>query len=107
MGESDTTFFEDYEGRQIRLTAERRAHLLEHPEMVDQFELVRETVITPEFVIATIAGESVHVYHRHYTTTPVTSKYLLVAVKILDNDRFMLTAFFSSRPKKGTRIWPT
>jgi hypothetical protein len=53
-------------------------------------------------VVATSADPSVHVYHRHY---PATDKYLLVVVKNLDQDAFMLTAFFSNRRKKATLIW--
>lgn len=101
----DTIILIDHNGREIRLTAERRDHILEHPEMADQFERIQETVKTPESVIATTADDTVHVYHRYYETTPVTSKFLLVAVKVLEDDAFVLTAFFSRREKKGTVIW--
>lgn len=101
----DTMILIDHNGREIRLTAERRDHILEHPEMAEQFERIQETVKTPESVIATTADDTVHVYHRYYETTPVTSKFLLVAVKVLEDDAFVLTAFFSRREKKGTVIW--
>jgi hypothetical protein len=95
----------DHEGQKIRLTAERRDHILQHPEMVGQFDRIQETVGEPQLVIATVMDESVHVYHRLYESTPVTRKYLLVAVKIGEDDAFVLTAFFSSRMKKGKIIW--
>jgi hypothetical protein len=95
----------DYQGRSIRLTAERREHILEHPEMADQLARVLETLQAPESVVATAADETVHVYQRYYETTPVTSKFLLVAVKSLVADAFVLTAFFSRREKKGTLLW--
>jgi hypothetical protein len=101
----DTTLLTDYRGRGIRLTAERRAHILEHPEMAAQFERIVETITAPETVIVTAADATIHVYHRYYETTPVTSKFLLVAVKVLAEDAFVLTAFFSRREKKGTEIW--
>lgn len=101
----DVTILTDHQGRDIRLTDERRQHILEHPEMAAQFERIVETLKTPETVVATEADESVHVYHRYYETTPVTSKFLLVAVKHLDDDAFVLTAFFSRREKKGKTIW--
>jgi hypothetical protein len=101
----DTMILIDHNGREIRLTAERRDHILEHPEMAEQFERIQETVKTPESVIATTADDTVHVYHRYYETTPVTSKFLLVAVKVLEDDAFVLTAFFSRREKRGTVIW--
>lgn len=101
----DTMILIDHKGREIRLTAERRDHILEHPEMAEQFERIQETVKTPESVIVTTADDTVHVYHRYYETTPVTSKFLLVAVKMLEDDAFVLTAFFSRREKKGIVIW--
>ncbi|PJF39370.1 MAG: hypothetical protein CUN54_08860 [Phototrophicales bacterium] len=103
--DGDTIILIDHEGREIRLTSERREHILEHPEMAEQFEHIQETVKSPETIIATSADDTVHVYHRYYEVTPVTSKFLLVVVKILEDDGFVLTAFFSRREKKGTVIW--
>lgn len=73
--------------------------------MEGQIERIKETLEHPESIVVTEADETVHVYQRFYDSTAVTSKYLLVAVKILDQDAFILTAFFSSRPKKGKTIW--
>ena len=73
--------------------------------MKDQFQRIAETINKPETVISTYADPTVHVYHRYYEITPVTSKFLQVAVKMLEDDAFVLTAFFSRREKKGTTIW--
>lgn len=101
----DTLMLTDHQGQAIRLTAERRDHILEHPEMEGQLERIRETIEAPQLVVATTVDPSVRVYHRYYEKTPVTSKYLLVAVKIETGDAFVLTAFFSSRQKRGTILW--
>ena len=101
----DTHIFTDYRGRKIRLNTERLSHLLEHPEMVGQLHRIEETLANPQIIIATSLDDSVHVYHRYYETTPVTSKYLQVVVKLLIDDAFILTAFFSNRQKKGDMIW--
>jgi hypothetical protein len=95
----------DYMGRTIRLNEERYSHILEHPEMLDQLGQITETLFAPDFVVSTSADPSVYVYHRYYLQTPVTRKYMLVAVKITPNDAFVLTVFFSSRRKKGTTVW--
>ncbi len=95
----------DYRGRAVRLTDERWVHILEHPEMVGQRKKLIETLTAPDVVIATTKDETVHTYHKRYARTPVTRKYLLVAVKILDDDAFILTAFFTSRQKRGDVIW--
>lgn len=101
----DALILLDRGGRAIRLTDERRLHILEHPEMYAQLDRIRETVAEPDVIIATTVDQSVHVYHRLYEQTPITRKYLLVAVKQLEEDAFVLTAFYSSRLKKGTIIW--
>ncbi|MEZ4709711.1 MAG: PBECR2 nuclease fold domain-containing protein [Caldilineaceae bacterium] len=105
MGIDDTWIFQDHTGRNIRLTQERHDHLLEHPEMSGQVTRIQETLENPQIIVATVADQTVHVYHRHYASTPVTSKYLLVAIKIEFDDAFVLTAFFSSRQKKGVTVW--
>jgi hypothetical protein len=95
----------DYQGREIRLPLERWKHIMEHPEMVDQQASITETLASPDLIIATDADPDVHAYHRLYPQTPVTRKDLIVAVKVLLDDAFILTAFFSGRLKKGQLIW--
>jgi hypothetical protein len=73
--------------------------------MEQQLERLIETLQSPELIVATDADSSAHVYHRYYSVTPVTSKFLLVVVKFLEKDAFVLTAFFSRRAKKGSVIW--
>ena len=95
----------DYQGRPIRLTEERWAHILDHPEMINQRERLIETLTQPDLVIATVKDDKVHVYHRLYETTPVTHKFMVVAVKMEMDDAFVLTAYFTSRVKKGRTVW--
>ena len=38
----------DYDGRVIRLTDERLAHIAEHPEMGGQEERIAETLLAPD-----------------------------------------------------------
>ncbi|MHB8629997.1 MAG: hypothetical protein ACYDBJ_28580 [Aggregatilineales bacterium] len=102
---SEDTFFTAHQGRPIRLTQERWQHILEHPEMTEQRERIIETLVSPDIIIATEADPDVHTYHRLYPQTLVTRKYLIVAIKVLADDAFILTAFFSRRLKKGKIIW--
>ena len=95
----------DYWDRPVRLTAERWAHILDHPEMAGQRERLAETLAGPDIVIATLTDDTVLAYHRLYETTPVTRKYLVVVVKMAQGDAFVLTAYFTSRLKKGQIVW--
>jgi hypothetical protein len=49
---------------------------------------------------------SVHLYYRLYERSPVGRKYLMVAVKIVSDDAFVITAFFTDEPKGGKSVWP-
>jgi len=91
--------------RAVRLTDERSAHILERAEMVGQRDKVEETVREPDVVVRSQRDPDVHLYHKHYSTTPVTEKDLLVAVKVTQMDAFVLTAFFTDTIKKGERLW--
>lgn len=46
------------------------------------------------------------VYYKHYTRSPAGSKPLMVAVKILEEDAFVITAFFTGEVKGGEQVWP-
>ena len=73
--------------------------------MVSQRERLAETLAEPDIVIASVTDEAVLAYHRLYESTPVTRKYLVVVVKTAQEDAFILTAYFTSRLKKGQIVW--
>ena len=73
--------------------------------MVGQRERLDETLRELDIVIAMVTDQTVHAYHRFYDETPVTRKYMLIAVKMMDEDAFVITAFYTSRQKKGKVIW--
>ncbi len=102
---SDYETLADLDGRRIRLTNERWEHIVSHAEMVGQREHIVETLANPDSIIATTSDTSIHVYQKFYTKTPVTSKYLPVAVKMLQEDAFVVTAFYSRKTKNGEWIW--
>lgn len=95
----------DFQGRTVRLTAERWQQILEHPEMSGQQSRLRDTVQSPHLVVHSGSDESVYFYHRLYDTTPVTRKYLGAVVKVLEHDAFIITAYLTSRPKRGQVLW--
>jgi hypothetical protein len=100
-----STVLQDRFGRAVRLTAERLAHILEHEEMAGQLDKVTETVRDHEVVVRSQRDPDVHLYHKHYPITPVTEKNLLEAIKVMQTDAFVLTAFFTDMIKKGERLW--
>ena len=100
-----STVLQDRFGRAVRLTDERLTHILEHEEMAGQLDKMTETVRDPEVIVRSQRDPDVHLYHKRYLITPVTEKNLLVAIKVIQTDAFVLTAFFTDTIKKGERIW--
>lgn len=92
-------------GKTVRLDEDRWDHVLEHPEMENQIDRVSKTVVNPDEVRKSVHNPSVCLFYKFYNDTPVTEKFLLVAVKILNGEGFIVTAFFTDRMKKGGLIW--
>ena len=84
----------DSTGRKIRLTEERWNHISDHPEMVNTVELLKETLEVPDTIVESPGDKKVHYYFKHYK---IARKFLLVAVKYLNGDGFIITGFFTSK----------
>lgn len=98
-------YFKDYKGISIRLTDERVAHILEHPEMTEMLDAIQEVLLHPQFVVQSNSEETTHLYYQYYSKTLVGGKYLCVIVKFGENDPFVLTAYLTDKIKKGTVLW--
>jgi hypothetical protein len=94
----------DYAGRDIRLTDERLDHIERRPEMDGQTERIEATLPQPDAVRISDQDDTVRLYHRHYSETPVTEKIHLVVVKYDTDSPFVSTAFFTDRLKSGTSV---
>lgn len=94
-------------GHSIRITAPQWAHVTEaHDYMSGNMDKILETLSEPERVIAGDNGECLAL--RDYASTNITSKTAVVVYR--DNeDGFLITAFFTSKPdkieKKGKILW--
>ena len=96
----------DYKGRVVRLTDERLTHILEHPEMRGMQTALEETVRHPALVFESEIDSAVRLNYRFYFGRRVGDKWLCVVVKYAQEDAFVLTAYLTDKPKKGTQIWP-
>jgi len=98
--------FTDIHQRQVRFEDERHEHIQsEHPEMFGQVGRIEETLLEPDIVIRSRTDSEVELFYRHYSKTPVTEKFLCVVVKALENDFFIITAFFTDTQKRGEILW--
>ena len=98
--------FKDFRNRWIRLTYERQEHIeTDHPEMSGQSDKIQDTLLNPDRIIGSRTDPNVELFYRHYDITPVTEKYLCVVVKVLIDDLFIITAYFTDTIKQGEILW--
>ncbi|MEB3335847.1 MAG: DUF4258 domain-containing protein [Leptolyngbyaceae bacterium] len=95
----------DYKNRQVRLTDERLAHILTHPEMVGMESLIANTLKNPQLVRKSRSDDSTELSYRFYTQTAIGDKWLCIVVKYQPDDAFVVTAYFTDKPKKGDDLW--
>ena len=92
-------------GVPIRVTEERLTHVLEHPEMAREEPRVAETLAQPDVVIQSVSDPEIRLYHRFYKSSAVGAKHLCVVVKWRSDDAFLVTAYYTGRPKRGAVLW--
>ncbi|MBI5700229.1 hypothetical protein HZC34_00055 [Candidatus Saganbacteria bacterium] len=91
--------------RKIRLTGERFAHILEHPELRYSESDIKETILFPEAIKESKHDKKVWVYYKFYQKTPVKRKFMAVIIKILNGNGFVITAYYTDKIKEGRTIW--
>jgi hypothetical protein len=94
-------------GNHVRLTDERLAHILEHPEMKDMGAEIELVVRQPQLVRRSRSDAAVRLFYEFYAQTAVGGKWLCVVVKYEENDAFVVTAYLTDQPKAGEDLWPT
>ena len=100
--------FNDIHNRVIRLTAERRQHLqTAHPEMTEAILRIAETLTKPDKIARSRTDTTVELFYRYYPSTAVTSKFLCTVVKVLPDDNFIITAYYTDTIKRGESLWET
>jgi len=93
-------------GRQVRLTDERLAHILERPEMKDMGAAIGRVLRQPEQVRRSRSDAGVRLFYDFCAQTIVGGKWLCVVVKYEENDAFVVTAYLTDKPKAGEDLWP-
>ena len=94
----DVRIFEirDKTGRLIYLTKERWSHIQKHPAMSSALEKIKETLQNPLCITEFEFDPNVRFYHRHYKER---KEYLLVSVKYLNGDGFIISSFYTDKIK--------
>jgi hypothetical protein len=97
---------QDCFGHTVRLTDERMAHILEHPEMSEMGAEIERALAEPQIVRRSRSDAAVRLFYEFYAQTIVGGKWLCVVVNYLEGDAFVVTAYLTDKPKTGETIWP-
>ena len=93
-------------GRSVRLTDERIAHILQHPELAGMEDEISQVLRFPTEVRVSRSDETVQLFYEYYARTRVGGKWLCVVVKSPSNDAFVVTAYLTNQLKPGETLWP-
>ena len=93
-------------GRSVRLTDERIAHILQHPELAGMEEEISRVLRSPAEVRVSRSDETAQLFYEYYARTRVGGKWLCVVVKYPPDDAFVVTAYLTDQLKPGETLWP-
>ena len=77
--------------------------------MTEAIPRIAETLTNPDKIVRSRTDTIVELFYRHYpsTATAVTSKFLCTVVKVLPDDNFIITAYYTDTIKRGVSLWET
>jgi len=76
-----------------------------HPEITGVMNRIRETLKSPD-IAAEGATKDTKIYYKFYQSTPVaSSKYLVVVIRVLNEEGFIITSYFTERVRRGKILW--
>ena len=73
--------------------------------MSDQLPRIVATLAHPDQIVQSRTDNTVELFYKHYPSTPVTSKFLCTVVKVLPEDYFVITTYYTDTIKRGDVLW--
>ena len=93
-------------GKKIILTVAKYDHVCKrHPEVFGEIDKMKKTLVSPQIVRRSLYDEKAWLFYRFFENTSVTEKYLMVAARILNDEGFVVTSYFTDNVKMGEEIW--
>lgn len=86
----------DKNKRKVHLAKERLRHIQKHPHMQDPTENIKDTLNNP-LTIRFEDEKDVLYFYKEFKQMPQSEKYLIVSVKYLNGEGFVITSFFTNR----------
>lgn len=85
----------DVTGRLIRLNRAQYAHIMEHSNMANTIEHIKEALQKPTIVKTSANDAQVRYCYRFHKQIKM---FLMVVVKYLNGHGFVITAYFTRKP---------
>ena len=96
----------DIHNRQIRLTDERQEHIeVDHPEMSGEIDRIQETLLNPDIIVRSRTDPDVELFLSTLWYNASDGEIFIVVVKVLTDDIFIITAYFTDKVKRGEILW--
>ena len=91
----------DKSGRKIHLSKERWKHIIhEHPDVANKLYEIEEVIKNPLKIRESKYDANVRFYYKYYKDSKQKSKYILVAVKYLNGEGYIITSFYVTKIRK-------
>src|SRR3989344_6231769 len=87
----------DKKGRKIRLTAKQWKHIQKHPHMHESIERIKKTINNPMTIRYDEFNDKINYFYMQYKNIELRERYLLVSVKYLNGDGFIITSFYTNK----------
>ena len=89
----------DKTGRKIRLTKRQQTHITtKHPDFSGREEDIKRVLEKPDLILEHTFDKKARNYYRYDKRE---KSYLLIAVKYLNGEGFIMTAFYTQRIRKN------
>lgn len=75
-----------------------------HPEMVGQIGKVQDTLMNPDIVVRS-RTDQMYSSFISFTAKRLLPRSIYVLVKIMIDDMFVITAYFTDTTKRGETVW--
>ncbi len=90
----------DKTGRKIRLTKKQWRHInSRHPALTKYTREMKEALRNPDAITNSKTDKNVYLYYKFYKYLKSPHKYLLLIVKYLNSEGFIISAFFEKNIK--------
>ena len=90
----------DKTGRRLRMTGWNWEHIIKrHPDISTEKEKIIETLENPDKIMPSLKDEKARFYYKYYKHMASINKFLMVLVKYLNGEGFVISAHFMRTAK--------